>query len=213
MNRYIYRRISAFLIDIFLVTFICTITSSISYMNPFMGDYKEAYDEYRENYQSSSEELIKNPTIENVKKYSKNLGKQVYKMDHAMLFNNLYYLLFYFLYFVVFAYFTDGQTLGKKMFKLRVVNKDGKNASFINLLFRSIFGGSSLFMGVNIIVVIQLLSLLLPHNQIYLYASLIISLISYVIEIIALILLFIKNNRSLDDLVGSTKVIDEVSYV
>ena len=68
-------------------------------------------------------------------------------------------------------------------------------------------------MGVNVIVVIQLLSLLLPHNQIYLYASLIISLISYVIEIIALILLFIKNNRSLDDLVGSTKVIDEVSYV
>ena len=39
------------------------------------------------------------------------------------------------------------------------------------------------------------------------------SMISYVIEIIGLVLLFSKEHRSLDDIIASTKVIDEVKYV
>lgn len=213
MNKYVYRRISAFLIDIFLVTFISTIFSSISYVNPFIGNYKVAYDEYRENYKSESESVLTNPTIKNVVDYSNKMSKQIYKIDYSMLFNNIYYLVFSFLYFVLFAYFTNGQTLGKKLFKLKVVRQDGEKVKLSNLMLRTLLSGSSIFMGVNIIVVIQLLLLMIPQNQVYFYAILFSSMISYVIEIIGLVLLFSKEHRSLDDIIGSTKVIDEVKYV
>ena len=213
MNKYVYRRISAFLIDIFLVTFISTIFSSISYVNPFIGNYKVAYDEYREIYKSESESVLTNPTIKNVVDYSNKMSKQIYKIDYSMLFNNIYYLVFSFLYFVLFAYFTNGQTLGKKLFKLKVVRQDGEKVKLSNLMLRTFLSGSSIFMGVNIIVIIQLLLLMIPQNQVYFYAILFSSMISYVIEIIALVLLFSKEHRSLDDIIGSTKVIDEVKYV
>ena len=213
MNKYVYRRISAFLIDIFLVTFISTIFSSISYVNPFIGNYKVAYDEYREIYKSESESVLTNPTIKNVVDYSNKMSKQIYKIDYSMLFNIIYYLFFSFLYFVLFAYFTNGQTLGKKLFKLKVVRQDGEKVKLSNLMLRTLLSGSSIFMGVNIIVVIQLLLLMIPQNQVYFYAILFSSMISYVIEIIGLVLLFSKEHRSLDDIIGSTKVIDEVKYV
>ena len=213
MNKYVYRRISAFLIDIFLVTFISTIFSSISYVNPFIGNYKVAYDEYREIYESESESVLTNPTIKNVVDYSNKMSKQIYKIDYSMLFNNIYYLVFSFLYFVLFAYFTNGQTLGKKLFKLKVVRQDGEKVKLSNLMLRTFLSGSSIFMGVNIIVIIQLLLLMIPQNQVYFYAILFSSMISYVIEIIGLVLLFSKEHRSLDDIIGSTKVIDEVKYV
>ena len=213
MNKYVYRRISAFLIDIFLVTFISTIFSSISYVNPFIENYKVAYDEYREIYKSESESVLTNPTIKNVVDYSNKMSKQIYKIDYSMLFNNIYYLVFSFLYFVLFAYFTNGQTLGKKLFKLKVVRQDGEKVKLSNLILRTLLSGSSIFMGVNIIGVIQLLLLMIPQNQVYFYAILFSSMISYVIEIIGLVLLFSKEHRSLDDIIGSTKVIDEVKYV
>ena len=213
MNKYVYRRISAFLIDIFLVTFISTIFSSISYVNPFIGNYKVAYDEYREIYKSESESVLTNPTIKNVVDYSNKMSKQIYKIDYSMLFNNIYYLVFSFLYFVLFAYFTNGQTLSKKLFKLKVVRQDGEKVKLSNLMLRTFLSGSSIFMGVNIIVIIQLLLLMIPQNQVYFYAILFSSMISYVIEIIGLVLLFSKEHRSLDDIIGSTKVIDEVKYV
>ncbi len=213
MNKYVYRRISAFLIDIFLVTFVSTIFSSISYVNPFIENYKVAYDEYRENYKSESESVLTNPTIKNVVDYSNKMSKQIYKIDYSMLFNNIYYLVFSFLYFVLFAYFTNGQTLGKKLFKLKIVRQDGEKVKLSNLMLRTLLSGSSIFMGVNIIVIIQLLLLMIPQNQVYFYAILLSSMISYVIEIIGLVLLFSKEHRSLDDIIGSTKVIDEVKYV
>lgn len=213
MNKYVYRRISAFLIDVFLVTFVSTVFSSISYVNPFIGNYKVAYDEYREIYKSESESMLTNPTIKNVVDYSNKMSKQIYKIDYSMLFNNIYYLVFSFLYFVLFAYFTNGQTLGKKLFKLKVVRQDGEKVKLSNLMLRTFLSGSSIFMGVNIIVVIQLLLLMIPQNQVYFYAILFSSMISYVIEIIGLVLLFSKEHRSLDDIIGSTKVIDEVKYV
>ena len=99
------------------------------------------------------------------------------------------------------------------MFKLRVVGNDSKKVKFSSLILRGLVNGSTLFMGVNIMIIMELLCLLLPQNEIYIYATAIVSMISYIIEIIALVLLFTKSHRSLDDYVGKTKVVDEVNYV
>ncbi len=213
MNRYTYRRISAFLIDMFLVVLVATLFSGIKYMNPLMDNYEEAYSEYSTLYKESSSDLLKSTSFNEITKFSKKMGKAIYKLDLATSLTNVYYLIFYFLYFVVFAYFTDGQTIGKKMFKLRVVGNDGKKVKFSSLFLRGLVNGSTLFMGVNIMIIMELLCLLLPQNEIYIYATAGIGVISYIIEITALVLLFTKSHRSLDDYVGKTKVVDEVNYV
>ncbi len=213
MNRYTYRRISAFLIDMFLVVLVATLFSGIKYMNPLMDNYEEAYSEYSTLYKESSSDLLKSTNFNEITKFSKKMGKAIYKLDLATSLINVYYLIFYFLYFVVFAYFTDGQTIGKRMFKLRVVGNDGKKVKFSSLILRGLVNGSTLFMGVNIMIIMELLCLLLPQNEIYIYATAGIGVISYIIEITALVLLFTKSHRSLDDYVGKTKVVDEVNYV
>lgn len=213
MNRYTYRRISAFLIDMFLVVLVATLFSGIKYMNPLMDNYEEAYSEYSTLYKESSSDLLKSTNFNEITKFSKKMGKAIYKLDLATSLINVYYLIFYFLYFVVFAYFTDGQTIGKRMFKLRVVGNDGKKVKFSSLFLRGLVNGSTLFMGVNIMIIMELLCLLLPQNEIYIYATAGIGVISYIIEITALVLLFTKSHRSLDDYVGKTKVVDEVNYV
>lgn len=213
MNRYTYRRISAFLIDMFLVVLVATLFSGIKYMNPLMDNYEEAYSEYSTLYKESSSDLLKSTSFNEITKFSKKMGKAIYKLDLATSLTNVYYLIFYFLYFVVFAYFTDGQTIGKKMFKLRVVGNDSKKVKFSSLILRGLVNGSTLFMGVNIMIIMELLCLLLPQNEIYIYATAGIGVISYIIEITALVLLFTKSHRSLDDYVGKTKVVDEVNYV
>ena len=213
MNRYIYRRISAFLIDMFLVVLVATLFSGIKYMNPLMDNYEEAYSEYSTIYKESSSDLLKSTSFSEINKFAQKIGKAIYKLDLTTSLTNVYYLVFYFLYFVVFAYFTDGQTIGKRMFKLRVVGEDNKKVKFSSLFLRGLVSGNTLFMGVNVMVIIELLCLLLPQNEIYIYATAIVSMISYIIEIIALVLLFTKSHRSLDDYVGKTKVVDEVNYV
>ena len=213
MNRYIYRRISAFLIDMFLVVLIATLFSGIKYMNPLMDNYEEAYSEYSTIYKEASSDLLKSTSFSDLYKFAKKIGKAIYKLDLTTSLTNVYYLVFYFLYFVVFAYFTEGQTIGKRMFKLRVVGDDGKKVKFSSLFLRGLISGNTLFMGVNIMVAVELLCLLLPQNEIYIYATAFASMISYIIEIIALVLLFSKSHRSLDDYLGKTKVVDEVNYV
>ena len=213
MYRYVSRRISAFLVDICLVTFISSILASTTYMNPFIDDYRDAYSNYQEIYKENSLSFIENPSIKSMNEYSKFLSKYIYKLDYYLLFNNLYYLLFYFLYFVIFAYFTKGQTIGKKLFKLRVLRKDGENVTIKNLLLRGLFGGSTIIMGINLIVIVELLLLFIKNADVYFYITLILSFISYIIDIIALCLLATKSKRSIDDYVGGTRVIDEVKYV
>lgn len=209
MGRYTYRRISAFIIDIMLVLIISTMFSSISYVNPLVDDYQKSYQEYQELINSEDEILTNKESLKEINNYAKLFGKYLYKLDYTMLFNNIYYLIFYFLYFVIFAYFTNGQTLGKKIFKLKIVNSYDKKVSFKNLSIRSLLNGSSFFFGVNIIIIIQLLLLFIKNYQVYFYINMFVTLLSFIIELISLILLISnKEHCSLDDIIGKTKVVD-----
>jgi uncharacterized RDD family membrane protein YckC len=50
----------------------------------------------------------------------------------------LYFFLFWG-YFILFEYYMSGQTLGKRIIKLRVVHQDGRHTSFLSVLLRNVF--------------------------------------------------------------------------
>ena len=103
----------------------------------------------------------------------------------------------------MFQYYFNGQTLGKKITKLKVVSHNEKKLSILNYLFRS------LVVNEVVINVISLLCLIFMSKNNYISYNRIIYVITYMLEmVIMFMIVFDKNNRGLHDYISNTKVID-----
>ena len=108
-----------------------------------------------------------------------------------------------FLYFGVFAYILKGQTLGKKIMKLKVVPDKGKTLDVNLFMIRAIILTNLLPKIASIIV----LTKLSPSN--WLIAENIISEISNIITFLILgFMIFRDDERGLHDLICKTKVVE-----
>lgn len=207
------KRIGAFLLDMFIVMLISVTLANLSYLNPYKDKYTEASSTYID-LLDEYDELIKNT---NPKEYinevfnfaNKKLVPQLMIIEKYNVFNSLWYLIIFMLYNVLFAYFNDGQTLGKKIFKLRVVKKDGEKASIGNFLVRSLFNGSTFFFGINLVVIIRILLSILSNKLLFLILFYGVESLSLLLEISLLVTLFVsKGSRITSDYIAKTKVID-----
>lgn len=108
------------------------------------------------------------------------------------------------LYFVVIQFYFDGQTLGKKIMKLKVVSNNEKKLSILNYLFRSLVVNNALINFISIICLIVL------SKSGYISYNKVIYVINYTLEMtILFMILFDKNSRGLHDYISNTKVIED----
>ena len=108
----------------------------------------------------------------------------------------------YILYFGVLQYLLHGQTLGKKIFKLKVVGIEKDNVSLINYIIRSILVCEILITGLDLIF------LLTMSKSLYISSNYWILQIKYIYEIGFIVVMIIRDdNRSVHDLILKTKVI------
>lgn len=106
------------------------------------------------------------------------------------------------LYFGVIQYFLKGQTIGKKLLKLKVVSASDKKINILNYLLRSLIVNDVLLNGIGIIL------LLTTSKNIYTNASNTISLLISITEAIIIFLVMTREDeRGLHDLLFNTKVI------
>lgn len=201
-------RISAFLLDILFVMLLTTLIANVDYLNPYLDKVNSSYEAYNNAYVELAENL-NNKDQEKVLELTENLKNEMYNYEKTNTFYVLYYLVFVFIYFVIFQWWNKGQTLGKKFFKLKVVNDEGENPNLIQYIIRNVFNGSSLIFGVHIMLLIRVILLLVGANvNVYYMTYTVTQLISYVFEFLfIMILLFNKNGKSLNDLIAHTKVI------
>lgn len=201
-------RISAFLLDILFVMLLTTLIANVDYLNPYLDKVNSSYEAYSNAYVELAENL-NNKDQEKIVELTENLKSKMYNYEKTNTFYILYYLIFVFIYFVIFQWWNKGQTLGKKFFKLRVVNDEGVNPNFIQYIIRTVFNGSSLIFGVHIMLLIRVVLLLVGANvNVYYMTYTVTQLISYVFEFVfIMILLFNNNGKSLNDLIACTKVI------
>ncbi len=202
-------RISAYLIDLLIIAFLITFLISNTITNPFYNNTREACSAYTEVYNEAKKDLDYSDTksVTNyIKKISPTYRTCYIRKNYA---SYVWYIILTIFYFGLFNYLNDGQTLGKKMFRLRVVNnKDGKSAKFSQLVIRNIFGGNQLLAGNNIVIILSLFLPLIKNGYHFSIALSILLFITYILDIVfILIFIFKKNGRTLDDLIGSTKVI------
>lgn len=110
-------------------------------------------------------------------------------------------IILFILYFVVFQIYQGGQTIGKRLLKIKVVTKDGKDLSMNAMIIRALFND---FILSNILVLIVTLF----SRDVYFYGSLIVVMIQYLTIFISVIMVsFSKEGRSIGDLFANTKVI------
>lgn len=171
----------------------------LEYKNEYTLELKDAY----ENKKVSEKEY--NKIIESLsERYVEIDNNYSYKLLKYSIIPTIINIMCILLYFVVIQYYFNGQTLGKKMMKLRVVQNNDKRLTIFNFLIRSLIINEVLFNICNIICLI-----LLSKNN-YIVYNQIIYIVTYIFEMtIIFTMLFDKNNRGLHDYICNTKVIED----
>ena len=107
-------------------------------------------------------------------------------------------------YFIVFQCMNKGQTLGKKLLRLRVVDKDTKKPpTMIKFLIRSLIALGILSTAINLLVI----SIFSKKTYIPCYYT--VSIIEIIFIVVSVALIIFKDGRGLHDMMANTKIIKE----
>lgn len=195
MKASFFKRMGAFVIDYFIVLVIVSLITMgfntnknndlNNQRNQLISDYhneKITIDEYNdENY------------------------KLIYELQKENMTVNIVTITLYIGYFVVFATLNKGQTLGKKLLKIRVVNKNNDKPSIWNMLVRSLF----IYNIISILFSTVAVNFLNINTFTYIYTAL--GYIEcFVIIISFFMVIYKKDGRGLHDMMAGTNVIEEV---
>lgn len=192
---YFFPRLIAYFIDFMIVSIVCT---GIMFLLP----KNDNYDKYIKEYEQIQTEFMENK-ITTGEYFSKSVDV-VYDIDYSNALSMIIEVVLIILYFIVFQFYNKGQTLGKKLMKLRVIDVENNDVTLNQIAWRSLII-NSIF--VNILIIGSLLFL---GRNYYFYASYVIQAISLIIIFTTLIMiLFRKDGRGLHDVVTKTKVIQE----
>ena len=105
------------------------------------------------------------------------------------------------LYFVVFQGFTKGQTLGKKIMRLKIVSTTDKELTYVQLLIRTVFLYSIIYSFV------MMTSVYIIPVQYFTKFSNIVYMLNYLLTLAVLsMIVFNRDRKGLHDVVAKTRV-------
>jgi len=140
-----------------------------------------------------------------IDEYKDETYKINYELQKSNLTTNIVSVTLYIGYFVVFATLNKGQTLGKKLLKIKVVNKDGEKPSIWNMLLRSLF----IYNIVSALFSIIFVNILSVNTFTYIYT--IVGYVEFFVIIVSFFMVtYKKDGRGLHDMIAGTNVIEEV---
>lgn len=201
------KRLIAYLIDCLLVSFVLSMLFNIKVLNPTYDNYVKYTNEYTEFIEKVAESTEYN--IETVNKLEKELNVIMYNVNKNSISYNFVTIVVILLYFGVFQKYTNGQTIGKKLMKIKIVTNENNNPKLLTLLLRYTILYLPQLGSVVIAIVNSILVLLLSKNY-YFMISNIISTIFIVFSIISYSMIILKkNHQGLHDIIFKTKVINE----
>lgn len=187
-----FKRIFAYVLDYVVISiFLTIITMNVNVGSDISENISELYKQYQ------NEEI----TIE---EYSEAILPLNYELNKRKLLVNVTTCVVMVGYYIIFAYFNKGQTLGKKIFKIKVVNDKGNRPSIWNILVRSLF-----IYGI-VTTLYSTISINFFNMNSFNYSVSVISAIESMIVIVSLLMmLYKKDGRGLHDIIAKTSVIRE----
>lgn len=192
MKASFFKRVSAYVIDyIIIMIALLGITASMNIDSDISNDINDLTNEYR------------NGEI-TIEEYTEKVLPLNYELTKRKLPANIATVVVFIGYYVIFAYFNKGQTLGKKICKIKVVNIDGNKPSIWNMLIRSLF-----IYGI-ITSLYSVISINFLNMKDFNYSVSVVSVFESMILIICtLMMLYKKDGRGLHDIIAKTNVIGE----
>lgn len=195
MKASFFKRMGAFVIDYFIVLVIASLIT-MGFNTNKNNDLNNQRNQLISDYQN---EKI---TID---EYKNENYKLIYKLQKENITVNIVTITLYIGYFVVFATLNKGQTLGKKLLKIRVVNKNNDKPSIWNMLVRSLF----IYNIISILFSTVAVKFLNINTFTYIYTTLR-YIECFVIIISFFMVIYKKDGRGLHDMIAGTNIIEEV---
>ena len=187
------QRFIAFLLDIFILS---SIASLISY--PFLD--AKSIDKLNKN---SSEVIEKYTTGEiDMDTYVDEVRGISYQLSQKQGVVSLVTLFLAVLYFIVYQYYNNGQTIGKKLMKIKVVSSTDKEITMNSFIFRSLIVNSILVDMISFAIVI------FGNETAYFYGVAICGIIKYTLLLICgFMVMWSKSGLGLHDRIAHTTVV------
>lgn len=188
-----YKRITAYLVDIMIITFI---SSLITFVIPTSENYTKLTKQF-----SNLTEEYANQKITKEEYLTK--GSEInYSLSKETVAESIVTLVITITYFVVFTYFMNGETIGKKIMKIKITSSNHKKLTMNNYLIRALIINSILLQFISILTILFL------DKKTYLSVYNIISNVFSIIFVVSfMMILFRKDGRGLHDILANTKVI------
>lgn len=192
-----FKRVAAYFLDVLILSTIALLLTSLSFINPYQTKYSEVREEYNELIDKYEDEKISSED------YEEKLIEYGYKMDRYSIVNASITTTILLIYFGIIQYFTKGETIGKKIFKLKLVHKDqNSKLKLWQVLVRSILINNIIFR------IILIIGVLLLNQKPYSTFATTINLIMATIESAIFVMVMLRNDgRGLHDILAKTKVI------
>ena len=128
-----------------------------------------------------------------------------YELQKSSLVVNSLNIVLYVGYFIVFGYLNKGQTIGKKICKIKVVNNKDDKLSIWNMVIRSLFIYGIFTLLYSVIFVNVL------NKEMFGYSYVIVSYLEIIFMAVTFFMvLYKKDGRGLHDIIANTNVIEEV---
>lgn len=191
------KRFASYVIDFLIVTVLLNL---VSFVIPESKNLKTLHNEYNvitEKYLSDE-----NHTDEDVKKYLDQTAPITYQIDKEEFILSIAGIVVYILYYVVFQYVNKGQTLGKKIMGIKVEKENGE-ITINDFIFRSFIVNSVLY---NMTILVLLFT---TKDTNYISLVGILGMIQFIVMVVsALMLIFRKDKKALQDVITNTKVVE-----
>lgn len=193
MKASFFKRLGAYLLDTIFLTIIVTIITT----GMTSKEYDDAYNKYLElNQKYTAQEIT-------IGEYLDDISPLMYTLNKSSVLVTGINVGLSIAYFIVFQYLNKGQTLGKKLLKIKVVEND-KAPSLKSMIIRSILI-DSIFSGTIGIIFI----FVLKQNTYYLGYSIVQMIETMFIFVSALFVLYRKDKLGLHDIISHTEVLEE----
>lgn len=187
------QRFAAFILDVFIVSMIA---SMIAY--PFL-DLDSI-----EKLNQSSTQIVEDYVSQkiDVNEYTSESISVSYEMARKQGILSLITIFLNILYFVVFQVKNDGQTIGKKLLRIKVSSTDSKGLTMNQMIFRSLIINSIL------IDMVSFCILLFTNEMAYFYGAGILSMIQFIIIAVSgFMIMFNEKRQGIHDLIAHTDVV------
>lgn len=194
------KRVMAYIIDVLIFSIVLTPIINWSVINPYIDEYTENYSEYTELVEQANAGEIDTETDE----YKDKIVDLNYNINKYKVISSSISVVGFLLYFAVLQWALKGQTIGKKIMKIRVVaNNEDKKLNVGNYILRSLILNNIIFS------IILIIGVYIFKALGYYTLSMVVSYLQLlVMSLIMLMVVLRKDYRGLHDFVAGTKVID-----